>query len=157
MSDASEPAERPRTWMPIVGASAAALIVLAIALSTMIFGDHLTDTEEATIEACEAEFARTDGVPIKGGVVYVPPQMRDYYAVAETHGTVPEPLDDVPEEVLNAWEAAGEQWINSGTGPVVLVWRHEDDSYTQCNVDFTANGLVADSVQIGPLVAPDHT
>ena len=128
----------------------------AIALSTIVCGDHRSDTEEATIEACEAEYARTDGTPIMGGNIYVPPEMRDYYAVAETHGEVPEPLGDVPEQVLDAWDAAGEQWVNSGTGPVVLVWRHEDDSYTQCSVDFTANGINANSVELGPLVAPDH-
>lgn len=155
MSDASEPAERPRTWIPLVGAGAAAVLVLAIALSTMIFGDHLSDTEEATIQACEAEYAGTGGEPIYGGHVYVPPEMRDYYAVAETHGTVPEPLEEVSDEVLESWDAAGEQWVNTGTGPVVLVWRHEDDSYTQCNVDFTANGIQSNSVKLGPLAVTD--
>lgn len=154
MSDASSPADRPGTWKPIAGAGAAAVVVLAVALSTMIFGDHLTETEEATIQACEAEYARTDGVPIVGGSIYVPAQMREYYAVAETHGEVPVPLDDVSDEVLAEWEAAGEAWVDTGTGPVVLVWRHEDDSYTQCAVEFTASGITANSAQIGPLVVP---
>ena len=156
MSDASEGADRPRTWKPLAGAGAAAVLVLAIALSTAFFGDQLTETEEATIQACEAEYARTDGVPILGGNIYVPTEMREYYAVAETHGEAPEPFAEVSDEVLAAWDAAGQQWINSGVGPVVLVWRHEDDTYSQCNVDFTAAGIAESSVQIGPLVAPAH-
>lgn len=156
MSDASHGADRPRTWKPLAGAGAAAVVVLGIALSTIFFGDHLTDTEEQTIQACEAEFAHTDGVPILGGSIYVPTEMREYYAVAETHGEVPEPFGDVSEDVLAQWDAAGEQWVNSGVGPVVLVWRHEDDTYSQCNVDFTTAGVTPDSVQIGPLVVPAH-
>lgn len=151
MSDASEPAERPRTWIPLAGAGAAGALVLAIALSTVFFGDHLSDTEEATIQACEAEYAGTGGVPIYGGQVYVPPQMHDYYAVAETHGKVPQPLEDVSEQVVESWETAGEQWVDTGTGPVVLVWRHEDNTYTQCSVAFTANGIDSNSVELGPL------
>src|SRR5690554_2159780 len=128
MSDALEGADRPRTWKPLAGAAAAAVLVLGIALSTVVFGDHLTDTEEATIKACEAEYARTDGVPVVGGNIYVPTETREYYAVAETHGEVPEPFGEVSDEVLALWDAAGQQWINSGAGPVVLVWRHEDDT-----------------------------
>lgn len=156
MSDASHSGPRPGTWKPLAGAGAAAVLVLAIALSTAVFGDRLTDTEEATIEACEAEYARTDGVPIIGGNIYVPTETREYYAVAETHGEVPEPFGEVADEVLATWDAAGQQWINSAAGPVVLVWRHEDDTYSQCNVEFTATGLTANSVQIGPLAAPAH-
>lgn len=155
MSDALEPPERPRTWIPLVGAAVAAVIVLAVALSTVFFGDHLSDTEESIIEACEAEYARTDGVPIFGGQVYVPPQMRDYYAVAETHGRVPQPLDDVPEKVLQEWEQAGEKWVDTGVGPVVLVWRHDNNTYTQCSADFTADGIVSGSLKLGPLEVTD--
>lgn len=152
MSDASQqPADRPRTWFPLVGAAAAAVVVLAIALSTMAFGDKFTETEEATIGACEAAYATADGEPIVGGSIYVPAQMSDYYAVAETHGTVPEPLEDVPAEVLAEWDAAGERWVDSGDGPVVLVWRHEDDTYTQCTVEFVGNEIVENSAQLGPL------
>lgn len=156
MSDAFEPAEKPRTWLPVIGAIGAGVLVLAIALSTVIFGDQLSDTQKATIEACEAEYLGSDRVPIYGGHVYVPPELREYYAVAETHGEVPEPLEDVPDTVLAEWEAAGERWVDTGSGPVVLVWRHEDETYTQCNVEFVAGEIVAGSVQLGPLVAPRH-
>lgn len=158
MSDASsESADRPRTWKPLAGAGAAAALVLAIALSTVVFGDNLSDTEEATIQACEAEYLPTEGVPILGGSIYVPAETRDYYAVAETHGEVPEPLEDVGEEVLERWDAAGDTWVDTGTGPVVLVWRHEDDTYSQCTVDFTAGEIRANSAELGPLQAPDHS
>lgn len=156
MFDAPEPADKPRTWKPLAGAGGAAVIVLAVALSTMFFGDQMSQTEEATIQVCEEEYAMVEGPPIYGGQVYVPAQMRDYYAVAETHGEVPEPLDEVADEVLAQWDAAGEQWVNTGVGPVVLVWRHDDDTYSQCNVEFAPSGPRSNSVQVGPLVAPDH-
>ena len=152
MSDAShQPPDKPRTWIPLAGAAVAAALVLGIALSTFVFGDDLTDTEKAMIETCEAEYVRTNGVPILGGNIYVPPEMRDYYAVAETHGEVPVPLDEVPAEVTDQWEDAAAHYVDTGAGTVVLVWRHEDDSYTQCAVDFTATGVDANSARLGPL------
>jgi len=149
MDDA--PAERPRAWWPVAAAAAIAVVVIVAAIATYALTSGPTEIEAEAIEACEAAHAAAGGPAIAAGDVYDPTELRDYYAVAETHGDVPVPLDDLPQATLDAWDATGERWQASGDGAMVVVWRLEDDSYAQCVVPVSDGSVAAGAAVPGPL------
>lgn len=153
MSNASSsPAEKPRTWIPVIAAGSIAAVLVVVAAWSAIFGQRLSEVQQDTITACEAAYAQTSGPDIAGGDVFEPPQMREYYTFAETHGEVPVPLAEVSDDVTDEWERAAKQYEDGGGGPVALVWRHADDTYSQCVVNFRGRHIDADSAVLGPLV-----
>ncbi len=152
-NDSETPADKPRTWLPIAGAGAAGAIVIIIAFWATVFGQGLSQIEQDTIAACEAEYARSGGTPIAAGDVYEPDEMRDYYAFAEIHGEVPTPLAEVPVEVTDEWDAAAARYVDGGGGLVMLVWRLENDKYAQCAATVSQGAVDKDSVVVGPFVA----
>lgn len=149
MSDAPE--ERPRTWIPLVAAGAAALLVLIGAVVAVNVGGGPDETEAAVIAACEEPQAQADDPEIVAGEIYDPTEWRDHYAVVETHADVPTPLADLSEEAERAREALAESYRESGDGAMVIVWRLADDSYRQCTAPVADGEVDAERASVGEL------
>ena len=130
MSEEQEP--KPRSWVPLVAAGGVAALALVGAVGWSVFAGGPSDLEAAAIEACEGAYVGTGGPAIVGGEAYETDEFADYYAVVETHGEVPVPLEDVPQQTRDQWEAAAAEYQETGDGSVVVVWRLEDDAYLQC-------------------------
>ncbi|WP_084105798.1 hypothetical protein [Demequina sp. NBRC 110056] len=139
MSEESQP--QRRTWLPIAGAGAVALVVVGGAVVWSAIGGGASPVEESAIAACEATLTEAQLGEILGGEVYEPGEWRDYYGVVETHGEADVPLADLDDASVETWEAAAASYEETGTGALAVVWRFEDDSYLQCVVP-VADGVV---------------
>ena len=128
----SEQQSHPRSWGPLIAAGGIAAVVLLGAVVWTVTTGRPSDLEAAAIEACEAQYAASGGPAILGGEVYEPSAFAEYYAVAQTHGEVPAPLEEVDADRRAQWDAAASAYEETGDGEVIVVWRLEDDTYRQC-------------------------
>lgn len=150
MSEEQEP--KPRSWVPLAAAAAVAGVVLIGAVGWSLLTGGPSEVEAAAIEACEAAYGETGGPAIVGGEVYETPEFADYYAVVETHGEVPVPLEDVTQEQREQWAELGEQYEESGDGAVTVVWLLEDDAYRQCTLPVRSGEVDATAAVVNDLV-----
>lgn len=150
MSEEQE--SKPRTWVPLAAAAAVAGVVLIGAVGWSLLAGGPSEIEAAAIEACEAAYGETGGPAIVGGEVYETPEFADYYAVVETHGDVPVPLEDVTQETRDQWTQAAQRYEETGDGAVTVVWRLEGDAYRQCTLAVRGGEVDADAPMVTDLM-----
>ncbi|WP_159448727.1 hypothetical protein [Demequina sp. NBRC 110053] len=155
MADDGEP--KPRTWLPLAGAGAAAVVVVGGSLVWSALGGGASPVEEAAIAACEAALDGTGSPAVQGGNVYEPPEWRDHYGVVETHGEVDTPLADLDAQRVGRYEAAAATYEEDGDGVLAVVWRLEGDTYRQCVVPVAGGEVDGSAATVGELtVAGDE-
>ncbi|GIG55432.1 hypothetical protein [Demequina activiva] len=150
MSDEPEP--QPRSWVPLAAAGGVAGLVLIVAVGWSLVAGGPSAVEADAIEACEAAYDETNGSPILGGEVYETDEYADYYAVADTHGEVPVPLEDVSQAMREQWQDAADAYRETGDGAVVVVWRLEDDTYRQCALPVAGGTVDGSEAAVNDLV-----
>jgi hypothetical protein len=153
-----EQVRRTPSWGPFAAAAAVAVTVLVVAVGWTLLAGGPSDVEQQAIDACEAALEQTDAPAIVGGEVYETPEYADYYAVVETHGEVPVPLDEVAQEMRDQWAQAATAYQDSGDGAVIVVWRLEDDTYRQCALPVVAGAVDASQAAVNELaIASENT
>ena len=144
-----EPAEKPRTWIPLIVAGVIAVLVVGGAIVSHLVRSDLSPEKRTAADACEAQYKveNPSGPGIIGGDIYSASEWRELDAALVRLGAQPEQTLTGEESDAKDDEVAA--LVSAGGDSMTVIWQRDDESHATCVADM--QGVSVTSVKISQL------
>jgi hypothetical protein len=148
--------EKPQTWLPLVIALAAAVVVIVALLVMHALRADLAPARQAAADACEVAYTREfpNGPGITAGEVYAATEWRD---VTDTLVGLGYLTDDQAKAVTGEQAAVRDDEAAAlavaGLDRMTVVWQLDDQTHAYCLVTTQGDDAVLPVTTVGPLTS----
>ena len=136
-----EPAERPRTWIPLIVAGVIAVLVVGGAMLSHLVRSDLTPEKRSAADACEAQYKvkYPSGPGIVGGDIYSASEWRELDAALVRLGAQPE--QTLTGEQADAKDDEVAALVSGGGDTMTVIWQRDDESHAKCMAEMKGGSV----------------